>query len=142
VIDEEVGYILDLGIEPRFGQRVDSMKALLAEGYDAIFVGPPARPRRARPILDIPRPAGRAAANISPPLSASTGLSSVSFGPMSIRSGKARRPWLGGGATRRWIAAAPSRSARRRAGQPSSCGSGFKEMKASPWEKGGCQCAR
>ena len=32
VIDEEVGYILDLGVEPRFGQPVDSLKALLAEG--------------------------------------------------------------------------------------------------------------
>ena len=32
VIDEEVGYILDMGLEVRLGQRVDSMKALLAEG--------------------------------------------------------------------------------------------------------------
>jgi formate dehydrogenase beta subunit len=39
VIDEEVGYILDLGVEFRGGQRIDSMKALLAEGYDAVFVG-------------------------------------------------------------------------------------------------------
>ncbi|MGQ3031214.1 MAG: NAD(P)-binding protein, partial [Ferrovibrionaceae bacterium] len=29
VIDEEVGYILDLGATPRFGQRVDSLKGLL-----------------------------------------------------------------------------------------------------------------
>src|SRR3984893_3911856 len=39
VIDEEVGYVMDLGVEARFGERVDSLKALLAEGYDAIFVG-------------------------------------------------------------------------------------------------------
>ncbi len=39
VIDEEVGYITDLGLEMRLGQRIDSMKALLAEDYDAIFVG-------------------------------------------------------------------------------------------------------
>ena len=39
VIDEEVGYITDLGPEMRLGQRVDSLKALLTEGYDAIFVG-------------------------------------------------------------------------------------------------------
>src|SRR5476649_275365 len=38
VIDEEVGYILDLGIEFRAGQRVDSLKSLLAEKYDAVFV--------------------------------------------------------------------------------------------------------
>src|SRR5205807_6822876 len=39
VIDEEVGYILGMGIELKAGQRVDSLKALLAEGYDAVFVG-------------------------------------------------------------------------------------------------------
>ena len=38
VIDEEVGYITGIGnIEFRH-QRVDSMKAILAEGYDAVFV--------------------------------------------------------------------------------------------------------
>ena len=39
VIDEETGYVLDLGVEFRGGQRVDSMRALLAEGWDAVFVG-------------------------------------------------------------------------------------------------------
>src|SRR5579859_1991052 len=39
VIDEEVGYILNLGAVTKLGQRVDSMKQLLSEGYDAIFVG-------------------------------------------------------------------------------------------------------
>ena len=29
VIDEEVGYVLDLGVDFRAGQRIDSMKALL-----------------------------------------------------------------------------------------------------------------
>ncbi len=34
VIDEEVGYIVGIGgIELRLGQRIDSLKALLAEGY-------------------------------------------------------------------------------------------------------------
>ena len=38
VIHEEVNYILDLGVG--FKQRkIESMKALLAEGYDAVFVG-------------------------------------------------------------------------------------------------------
>ena len=32
MIDEECGYILDLGIEFRPGERIDSLKALLAEG--------------------------------------------------------------------------------------------------------------
>src|SRR5690606_27353109 len=39
VIDEEVGYILDMGVELRAGERVDSMKRLLDEDFDAIFVG-------------------------------------------------------------------------------------------------------
>jgi len=39
VIDEETGYILDMGVHFKSGQRVDSMEALMAEGYDAIFVG-------------------------------------------------------------------------------------------------------
>src|SRR6201999_1855259 len=39
VIDDETGYILGLGIEFKAGQRIDSMKKLLAEKYDAIFVG-------------------------------------------------------------------------------------------------------
>jgi formate dehydrogenase beta subunit len=39
VIDEETGYVLDLGVEFVAGQRIDSMKALMAQGWDAIFVG-------------------------------------------------------------------------------------------------------
>src|SRR5579859_6620829 len=38
VIDEEVGYIVGMGAELRLGQRIDSMKSLMAEGFDAIFV--------------------------------------------------------------------------------------------------------
>src|SRR6202012_1642083 len=39
VIDEEVGYVLEGGAAFVAGRRIDSLKALLAEGYDAIFVG-------------------------------------------------------------------------------------------------------
>ena len=39
VLDEEIGYILDLGVDLKLGHRIDSMKALLDEGYDAVFVG-------------------------------------------------------------------------------------------------------
>ena len=39
VIDEETDYILDLGIEFKAGHRIDSLKKLLGENYDAIFVG-------------------------------------------------------------------------------------------------------
>src|SRR6266850_1063340 len=51
VIDEETDYILNLGIEFKGGQRIDSLKKLLGENFDAIFVGSGA-PRGRE--LDIP----------------------------------------------------------------------------------------
>jgi NADPH-dependent glutamate synthase beta subunit-like oxidoreductase len=51
VLYEEIDYILDLGVEVRYNTPVTSMKALLQEGYDAIFVGSGA-PRGKE--LDIP----------------------------------------------------------------------------------------
>jgi formate dehydrogenase (NADP+) beta subunit len=39
VLDEEIDMILDMGVEVRFGTPVESLKALLGEGYDAVFVG-------------------------------------------------------------------------------------------------------
>jgi len=124
VIDEEVGYITDMGIELRMGQRIDSLKALLAEGYDAVFVGSGA-PRGRE--LDIP---GRkaAAANIHIGID---WLSNVSFGHID-RIGK-RVIVLGGGNT----AMDCCRTSRRLGGEDVKVivRSGFEEMKASPWEK-------
>jgi formate dehydrogenase beta subunit len=124
VIDEEVGYIIGMGVTPRFGQHVDSLKALLAEGYDAIFVGSGAPRGR---DLDIP---GRreAAANIHIGID---WLSSVSFGHID-KIGK-RVIVLGGGNT----AMDCCRSSRRLGGEEVKVvvRSGFEEMKASTWEK-------
>ncbi len=39
VLDEEIGYILDMGVDLRLGSRIASMSSLLDEGYDAVFVG-------------------------------------------------------------------------------------------------------
>ena len=39
VLDEEIGYILDMGADLRLSTPVKSMRALLAEGFDAVFVG-------------------------------------------------------------------------------------------------------
>ncbi|TMH37151.1 MAG: glutamate synthase, partial [Betaproteobacteria bacterium] len=39
VIDEETGYILRLGVDFRGGVRIESMQQLLAENWDAVFVG-------------------------------------------------------------------------------------------------------
>ena len=124
VIDEECNYILDIGVEFVGGKRIDSLKALLADGWDAVFVGSGA-PRGRE--LDIP---GRkeAAANIHIGID---WLSSVSFGHIS-KIGK-RVIVLGGGNT----AMDCCRSSRRLGGEDVKVivRSGFEEMKASPWEK-------
>jgi len=39
VLDEEIGYILDMGVDLKFNHRIESMKELLDEGFDAVFVG-------------------------------------------------------------------------------------------------------
>src|SRR5918999_3365304 len=39
VLDEETGYIVDMGVDVRYGTPVTSMRELLAAGYDAVFVG-------------------------------------------------------------------------------------------------------
>jgi formate dehydrogenase (NADP+) beta subunit len=124
VIDEETGYILNMGVHFKSGQRIDSMKALLDQGYDAIFVGCGA-PRGRN--LEIP---GRyeAAANIHIGID---WLASVSFGH-TTKIGK-RVIVLGGGNT----AMDCCRSSRRLGGDDVKVivRSGFEEMKASPWEK-------
>jgi formate dehydrogenase (NADP+) beta subunit len=125
VIDEEVRlHPRHRRVETRYGTRVDSLKALLDEGYDAIFVGTGAPRGR---DLDIP---GRkeAAANIHIGID---WLSSVSFGHID-KIGK-RVIVLGGGNT----AMDCCRSARRLGGEDVKVvvRSGFEEMKASPWEK-------
>ncbi len=51
VLADECAQILDMGVDVRYNAPVQSMKALLAEGYDAVFVGTGA-PRGKE--LDIP----------------------------------------------------------------------------------------
>ena len=124
VIDEEVDYILELGVEFRGGSRIDSLKHLLAQDFDAIFVGSGAPRGR---DLDLP---GRreAAANIHIGLD---WLASVYFEHVT-KIGR-RVIVLGGGNT----AMDCCRSSRRLGGEEVKVivRSGFEEMKASPWEK-------
>jgi len=39
VLDEEINMILDMGVDLRLNTPIESMAALLEEGYDAVFVG-------------------------------------------------------------------------------------------------------
>jgi NADPH-dependent glutamate synthase beta subunit-like oxidoreductase/ferredoxin len=124
VIDEEVGYITGLGMTLRLGERIDSLKALLTEGYDAIFVGSGAPRGR---DLELPgREETRANVHIG-----IDWLSSVSFGHIE-KIGR-RVIVLGGGNT----AMDCCRTSRRLGGEDVKVivRSGFEEMKASPWEK-------
>ena len=124
VIDEETGFIMALGVDFRASQRIDSMKALLAQNWDAVFVGCGAPRGR-----DLKAP-GRveAAAHIHIGID---WLASVSFGHFT-NIGK-RVIVLGGGNT----AMDCCRSARRLGADDVKVivRSGFEEMKASPWEK-------
>ena len=124
VIDEEVGYILNLGVDFRAGRRISSMAALLAEGWDAIFVGCGAPRGR---DLKIP---GRLDAEEQIHIGIDW-LSSVSFG--HVTSVAKRVIVLGGGNT----AMDCCRSARRLGSTDVKVvvRSSFEDMKASPWEK-------
>src|SRR6266576_5442810 len=124
VIDEEVGYILDQGIDFRGGTRVDSMRALLEQKFDAVFVGSGAP--RGRDITIPGRNEARKNMHIG-----IDWLSSVSFG--HVTSIGKRVIVLGGGNT----AMDCCRSSRRLGGEDVKVvvRSGFQEMKATPWEK-------
>lgn len=124
VIDEEAGYVLGIGNVRIENRRVESLAALIGEGWDAVFVGSGAPRGR---DLDIE---GRdeGAANIHLGLD---WLASVSFGHVGKIS--RRVIVLGGGNT----AMDCCRTARRLGGEDVTVivRSGFNEMKASPWEK-------
>ena len=124
VIDEECDYILNLGVDFRSGRRIESMKTLLSEGWDAVFIGCGAPRGR---DLSLP---GRQEAAASIHIGIDW-LASVSFGHVT-RVGK-RVIVLGGGNT----AMDCCRSARRLGADDVKVivRSGFDEMKASPWEK-------
>lgn len=124
VLDEEVDYILDMGVKARFGQRVTSLKSVLDEAFDAVFIGTGAP--RGRDLRVPGREEG--AANIHIGIE---WLANVSFGHTSS-IGK-RVLVLGGGNT----AMDCCRTARRLGGEDVKIvvRSPFADMKASPWEK-------
>lgn len=126
VLDEEVNYILDLGIHTHFKQYVDSLKGILEQDYDAVFVGTGA-PRG----KDLPKLPGRwdtEGKNIHIGIN---WLASVAF--EHVKSIGKKVLVIGGGNT----AMDCCRTSRRLGGDDVKVvvRSPFADMKASPWEK-------
>ncbi len=125
VLEEEVNYVLDMGVVTHFNHYVSSLAEVIAQGYDAVFVGTGAP--RGRDLAKLP---GRQACDGNIHIGVDW-LSSVAFGH-TRRIGK-RVLVLGGGNT----AMDCCRSSRRLGGDEVSVvvRSPFADMKASPWEK-------
>ena len=124
VLDEEVNYILDMGVVSEFDIQIESMKEMLSKDYDALFVGTGA-PRGKG--LNLPG-LEEAGANMHIGID---WLSSVAFEHTSS-IGK-RVLVLGGGNT----AMDCCRTSMRLGGEDVRVvvRSPFGDMKASPWEK-------
>jgi len=124
VLDQEVDYVLDMGVTRHFSTRVDSMKSILDKDYDAVFVGTGAPKAK---DLRIP---GReeAAANIHLGIN---WLENVAFEHLDSIGEKV--VIVGGGNT----AMDCCRTAKRIGGKDVSVTvrSTYETMKASPWEK-------
>ena len=123
VLDEEVDYVLNMGIQSHFDTYVESLKSIIDKGYDAIFVGTGA-PRGSD--LDLP---GRQECEKQIHVGIEW-LGSVAFEHIQ-KVGK-RVLVLGGGNT----AMDCCRTARRLGGEDVKVvvRSEFARMKASPWE--------
>ncbi len=124
VLEEEVGYILEMGIHTHFNTYVSSLKEVLNKGYDAVFVGTGAP--RGKDLYNLP---GRqeAAKNIHIGIE---WLANVAFNHIEKIGQKVLV--LGGGNT----AMDCCRTSRRLGGDSVKVvvRSPAKEMKASPWE--------
>ena len=125
VLDEEVSYILNMGIHTQFKRYIKSLKEeILAADYDAIFVGTGAP--KGKDLLDLP---GRKEADAHVHIGINW-LANVAFGH-NDKIGK-KVLVIGGGNT----AMDCCRTSRRVGGEDVRVvvRSPFKEMKASPWE--------
>ena len=126
VLDEEVNYILDMGIHTHFNQYVDSLKGILEKDYDAVFIGTGA-PRG----KDLPKLPGRWDSEGKNIHIGINWLASVAF-EHTTKIGK-KVLVIGGGNT----AMDCCRTSRRLGGDDVKVvvRSPFADMKASPWEK-------
>ena len=125
VLDEEVNYILEMGIHTHFNQYVSSLKEILEKDYDAVFIGTGA-PRG----KDLPKLEGRWETDKNIHIGIDW-LASVAFGH-TTKIGK-KVIVVGGGNT----AMDCCRTSRRIGGEAVKVivRSPFADMKASPWEK-------
>ena len=124
VLDEEVNYILNMGIHTHFKHYVSSMKNVLDKDYDAVFVGTGAP--KGRDLPDLP---GRAEAGKNVHIGVEF-LANVAF-EHTQKIGK-KVIVLGGGNT----AMDCCRTSRRLGGEQVTVvvRSPFQDMKASAWE--------
>jgi NADPH-dependent glutamate synthase beta subunit-like oxidoreductase len=124
VLNDEVGYILDMGITTHLKTYVSSLKSVLDQNYDAVFIGTGAP--KGRDLSDLPgRTEGADSIHVG-----IDWLSNIAFGH-NDKVGK-KVIVLGGGNT----AMDCCRTARRVGGAEVKVvvRSPFSEMKASPWE--------
>ncbi len=124
VLNEEVGFILNMGIHTHFNHYVGSMKELLSKDYDAVFVGTGAP--KGKDLPDLP---GREEASSNIHIGINW-LANVAF-EHTKHIGK-KVLVIGGGNT----AMDCCRTSRRLGGEDVRVvvRSPFNEMKASPWE--------
>ncbi|TGD75204.1 4Fe-4S dicluster domain-containing protein [Mangrovimicrobium sediminis] len=124
VLDEEVNYILDMGINATFDIEVQSLREVLDKGYDAVFVGTGAPRGKGLNLPGLEDAAEHVHLGID-------WLASVAFGHTTSIEKKVLV--LGGGNT----AMDCCRTSRRLGGEDVRVvvRSPFEDMKASPWEK-------
>lgn len=124
VLDEEVNYVIDMGVHTHFNTYVSSMKEIMDKDYDAIFVGTGAP--KGRDFTNMP---GREEADANVHIGIEW-LESVAF-EHTDKIGK-KVIILGGGNT----AMDCCRTSMRLGGEQVTVvvRSPFKDMKASPWE--------
>ncbi|WP_232059225.1 hypothetical protein [Kineobactrum salinum] len=97
VLDEEVGYILDMGVITHFDTEITSLKAVLEQDYDAVFVGTGAPRGKGLDLPGLEEAGKRVHVGID-------WLASVAF---EHTESIGKRVLVLGAATPRWIAAVP-----------------------------------